>query len=324
MSAPPLAGRTALVTGGTGGVGREAALGLARLGASVTLVGRDRARGEASVAHIRRESGNGEVRLMLADLASLDEVRALADRFAAEHERLDLLVNADTAFFAERRETADGHEATLALAHLAPALLTQRLLPLLRASAPSRIVNVGGAHRWARLRWDDLQSAEGYRGRDTHARARLLNLAWTHELARRVRGTGITVVAADPGSAWTMLDGGMSREMLPAPLRLLGPVLRRVQGGGTAQAAARSALVAATSRDVANGAYLDPRGRIAPAPRASRDGETSLRAWEVTAELLGIDAELFARTRKPRRAPAPALVPRFATPRLTFETAAAA
>ena len=320
MNAPPLVGRAALVTGGTGGAGRETALGLAKLGAVVTVVGRDRARGEAAVEHIRRESGNDEVRLMLADLSSLADVRALADRFAAEHSRLDLLVNHPAGFFAERRETADGHEATLALTHLAPALLTHRLLPLLRASAPSRVVNVSsGAHRWARLRWDDLQSAQGYRGFDAHARARLLNLAWTHELARRVRGTGITVVAADPGSRW--MTDGMRPEMLPLPLRLLAPVLRRVRRARTAEAAARTALVAATSRDVASAAYLGPRGRVATPARISRDGETALRAWEETARLLGVDLDPLAATRKRRKAAEPAT--RFTAPRLAGLQAAA-
>jgi NAD(P)-dependent dehydrogenase (short-subunit alcohol dehydrogenase family) len=316
VNAPPLVGRTALVTGGTGGIGLETALGLARLGARVTIVGRDRARGEAAVAHIRAGSGNDEVRLVLADLASLDQVRDLAERFAAENERLDVLVNNAAGLFAERWETAEGHEATLALTHLSPALLTHLLLPLLRAGAPARIVNVSdGAHRWARLRWDDLQSAEGYRGYDAYARAKLLNLAWTHELARRVRGTGITVVAADPGSAWTMMAGGMRREMMPAPLRLLWPLLRRAQRSRTPEAAARSSVVAATSRDVVSGAYLDPRGRPAKPARASRDGEASLRAWEETARLLGIGADALSGARRRRKAAQTA--PRFTAPRLS-------
>ncbi|HEX2079142.1 MAG TPA: SDR family NAD(P)-dependent oxidoreductase [Longimicrobium sp.] len=302
MSAPPLAGRTALVTGGTGGIGRETALGLAKLGATVFVAGRDRARGEAAVQAIRERSGNGAVELLAADLSSLDQVRWLAERFGTMHPRLDILVNNAAGLFPERRVTVDGHEATLAMAHLSPALLTHLLLPRLRASVPARIVNVAsGAHRGARIRWDDLRSERGYRALDVYARAKLLNLTWTFELARRLRGTGITVVAAEPGSAWTAMTESMTPQMLPAALRLAWPLLRRRLRGRGPEAAARSSLVAATSRELVSGAYLDPRGEPAGASRASRDGEAALRAWETTAELLGVPLERFGATRVARR-----------------------
>jgi NAD(P)-dependent dehydrogenase (short-subunit alcohol dehydrogenase family) len=321
VSAPPLVGKVALVTGGTAGIGYETALGLARLGAAVTLVGRSHDRGVEAAETIQRETGNPDVEFLAADLSLQGDVRSLAERFAARHGRLDLLVNNAAGLFAERWETEDGVEATLALTHLAPALLTHLLLPLLRASAPARIVNVSsGAHRWARLRWDDLQPEQGWRGMDAHARAKLLNLLWTYELARRVRGTGITVIAADPGRAWTETTAGMVPAMLPAPLRAAWPLARRMLRRRTAEAAARSSLVAATSRDVLSGAYLDPRGRPVRSSRASHDGELALRAWEVTAQLLGVDADELAgargRTRRAKEA-------RFAAPRLVAAGAAA-
>jgi NAD(P)-dependent dehydrogenase (short-subunit alcohol dehydrogenase family) len=322
MNAPPLVGKTALVTGGTSCIGRETALGLAKLGAAVTLVGRNGDRGMEAVESIQCQSGNPDVELMTADLSSRADVRSLAERFAARHGRLDLLVNNAAGLYGERRETEDGVEATLAMTHLSPALLTHLLLPLLRASAPARIVNVtSGVHRWARVRWDDLQSARGYRGLDVYARAKLLNLLWTGELARRVRGTGITVVAADPGTAWTEMSAAMVPGMVPAPLRALWPLVRRVQRGRTAEAAARSSIVAATSRDVLSGAYLDPRGRPADVSRTARDGELALRAWEVTAEMLGIDAGQLAGSRSRRRRPAEA--PAFTASRLVGAGAAA-
>lgn len=323
MSAPPLVGRTALVTGGTGGIGRETALGLARLGAAVTIVGRDEARGREAVEAIRCASGNPDVELLTADLSSLDQVRSLAERFAAGHDRLDLLVNNAAGLYPERRETADGVEATLALTHLSPALLTHRLLPLLRGSAPARIVNVSsGLHRWVRPRWDDLQSTRGYRGLEAYGRAKLLNLLWTNELARRLRGTGITVIAADPGLAATEMTGGIVPQMLPPSLRLAWPLLRRMQRGHTAERAARSSVVAATSRDVQNGALLDARGRVTEWSRTARDGELALRAWEVTAGLLGVDAEQLAGSRsRTRRTPVEA--PRFSAPRLVAAGTAA-
>jgi retinol dehydrogenase 14 len=309
MSAAPLDGKVALVTGGTAGIGRETALGLARLGATVVIVGRDRARGEEAVEAIRCQSGNARVELMTADLSSLDEVRRLAERFSAAHSRLDILVNNAAGMYAERWETADGFEATLAMTHLSPALLTHLLLPRLRASVPARIVNVGsGVHRHVGVRWDDLQSARGYRGLDVYGRAKLLNLMWTYELARRLRGTGITVVAADPGSAWTPMTAAMTPAMVPAPLRLAWPLLRRLQRAKTAEAAARSSVVAATSRELVSGAWLDPRANPARSSKASHDGEAALRAWETTAELLGIPVAQFATApvARKRRAQQPA------------------
>ena len=294
MSAAPLDGKVALVTGATGGIGRETALGLAKLGATVVIVGRDAARGQEAVEAIRCQSGNARVELMTADLSSLDEVRALAERFSSAHDRLDILVNNAAGMYAERRETVDGFEATLAMTHLSPALLTHLLLPRLRASVPARIVNVGsGVHRHVAVRWDDLQSARGYRGLDVYGRAKLLNLMWTYELARRLRGTGITVVAADPGSAWTPMTAAMVPAMVPAPLRLAWPLLRRLQRNGAAQAAARSSVAAATSRELVSGAWLDPRANPARSSKASHDGEAALRAWETTAELLEIPVERF-------------------------------
>lgn len=322
MSAPPLVGKTALVTGGTSGIGRETALGLAKLGAAVTIVGRSHDRGTEAVEAIQCASGNPDVELMTADLASQADVRSLAERFAARHGRLDLLVNNAAGLYGERWATEDGVEGTLALTHLSPALLTHLLLPLLRESAPARIVNVSSSlHRWARVRWDDLQSERGYRGLDVYARAKLLNLLWTGELARRVRGTGITVVSADPGTARTQMSAGITPAMMPAPLGAVWPLLQRMQRGRTPEAAARSSIVAATSRDVLSGAYLDPRGRPVDASKAARDGELALRAWEVTAEMLGIDAGLLAGARGRKRH-----VPereRYAAPRLVAAGAAA-
>lgn len=321
MSAPPLVGKTALVTGGTAGIGRETALGLARLGAAVTIVGRSHDRGIEAAEAIQCASGNPDVELMTADLSSTADVRSLAERFAERHGRLDLLVNNAAGLYGERWETADGVEGTLAMTHLSPALLTHLLLPLLRSSAPARIVNVSaGAHRWARVRWDDLQSERGYRGMDAYARAKLLNLLWTGELARRVRGTGITVVSADPGRAWTEMTAGMEPGMLPAPLGALFPLVRRMQRGRTAEAAARSSIIAATSRDVLSGAYLDSRGRPATASRLARDGELALQAWEVTAEMLGIDADQLAGARARKRRTAEE--ERYAAPRLATAGAA--
>src|ERR687898_2121552 len=151
-------GKVVLVTGGTGGVGKATAEGLANLGARVDVVGRDRSKGVAAAAEIRARSNNEAVELMVADLSSQAEIHRLAREFEVKHDRLDALVNNAGAMYARRWETADGIEGTLAVIHLAPVLLTSLLFPMLQKSTPSRIVNVSSwSHRLARLNLDDLQ-----------------------------------------------------------------------------------------------------------------------------------------------------------------------
>ena len=146
-----MTGKTVLITGGTGGIGKAAAIGLASMGARVGITGRDRARAEEAAAAIARESGAPAVDVFVADMSSQAEVRRLADEVLAAYPRLDVLLNNVGGFWAHRHVTADGLEHTFALNHLAPFLLTSLLLDRLIASAPARIVTVSsGAQSWGR------------------------------------------------------------------------------------------------------------------------------------------------------------------------------
>ncbi len=208
---PPMTGKTVLITGATSGIGKATAMGLANMGASVVMVGRDRGRGEAAVAEIKERSGNASVDLMLADVSSQREIRRLADGFGEAYPRLDVLVNNAGVFRSERITTADGIEATFAVNHLAYFLLTNLLLERLKASAPSRIVNVASAdHSNATIDFDDLQGEKGYRGAKAYSRSKLANVLFTYELARRLRGTGVTVNCLHPGVVGTNLGSGVS------------------------------------------------------------------------------------------------------------------
>src|SRR5262245_57312736 len=151
--------RTCLVTGATSGIGQETALGLAREGARVLIVGRDPARGEAARAEIAKRSGNDRIELLLADLASLREIARLAGEVGARCPALHVLVNNAGVVNLTRQQSMDGFEATFAVNHLAYFALTLQLEDLLRASAPARIVSVSSdAHRFGSIDWDDLQS----------------------------------------------------------------------------------------------------------------------------------------------------------------------
>jgi retinol dehydrogenase 12 len=175
-----LNGEVVLITGGTSGIGRAAATALAAMGAEVVVAGRDRERGEAAVEEIREASGNERVSLMLADLAVQSEVRGLAEEFRERYDRLDVLVNNAGIVQSKRIETPDGLELTLAVNHLAPFLLTNLLLDLLKESAPSRIVTVSSeARRGAQIDFEDLQSERRYRPFKVYGMTKLANILFT-------------------------------------------------------------------------------------------------------------------------------------------------
>ncbi len=218
--------KTVFITGGTSGIGRETAVGLAQKGAHVVVSGRDQTRGEEGVANIKKRSGSQQVELILADMASFAEVRRMAAEFQERFDRLDVLINNVGYLPKERHLTVDGIEATLAVNHLAPFLLTHELLPLLKASAPSRVINVtGGAPFGGRIDFDNLQAEKSFLALNTYTHAKHVMSAASFEFARRLAGTGVSVNVAYPGSANTHMTHDLQPDMLPWFLRLMWPHL---------------------------------------------------------------------------------------------------
>jgi retinol dehydrogenase 14 len=192
--------KVCLITGATSGIGKATAMGLARMGASVVMVGRDRGRGEAALAEVKGKSANASVDLMLADLSSQEDIRRLADEFKEAYPRLDVLVNNAGVIRSRRIRTADGIEMTFAVNHLAYFLLTNLLLDVLKASAPSRIVNVAsGEQRNGTIDFDDLQGEMGYKGAKAYSQSKLATVLFTYELARKLEGTGVSANCLHPG-----------------------------------------------------------------------------------------------------------------------------
>jgi len=282
-------GKVVLVTGGTGGIGKATSEGLANLGARVVVVGRDRSKGVAAAAEIKATTGNEAVELVVADLSSQAEIHRLAREFEANHQRLDALVNNAGAMYARRFETAEGIEGTLAVIHLAPVLLTGLLLPMLQRSAPSRIVNVSSwAHRRAKLDLDDLQLRKHYSPSAAYSRAKLCNVLWTYELARRLEGTGVTVNLADPGGASTEMTRS---EAMPLLFRTINRLGRKLM---TTEKAARSSIYLASSPEVegVRGGYFEPPNKRVKSSKASYDEAAQERVWEISAELTEPDQNL--------------------------------
>lgn len=285
-------GKVVLVTGGTSGIGKATAEGLAKMGASIVVVGHNRSKGEAAVAELKASSGNEAVELMVADLSSQAEIHKLAREFEANHNRLDVLINNAGAMYARRWETEEGIEGTLAVIHLAPVLLTTLLLPMLQRSAPSRIVNVSSwSHRRTNLNLDDLQTRDHYSASVAYSRAKLINLLWTYELARRLEGAGVTVNLADPGGASTEMTRS---DAMPLLFRTINRLGRKVM---TTEKAARSSIYLASSPEVegVSGGYFEPSKKRVKSSKASYDEQAGKQIWEVSAELAKLDRSLPVR-----------------------------
>ncbi|MFG0316734.1 MAG: SDR family oxidoreductase [Planctomycetota bacterium JB042] len=274
-------GKTCVVTGANAGIGKATATGLAKRGARVIMVCRDRGRGEAARAEVARESGSDRVELRLGDLSSLADVRRLASELAGE-ERIDVLLN-NAAIMPRGRETsADGHELQFAVNHLAPFLLTTSLLDRLKASAPARVVTVASnAHRKGVIDFDDLDAERGYDSRLVYCTTKLMNVLFTRELARRLDGTGVTANCLHPGVISTTL----LRQYFPplGPFAFLTNLFFKSPEDG-----AKTSIWAATAPELdgVSGRYLSDEA-IAEAEPRGRDDAVAKRLWDVSEELCG-------------------------------------
>jgi len=276
-----LEGKVVLITGATSGIGRVAARELAALGARTFLVARDRARGEATLAEIRRTAGGDRATLLVADLSSQAEVRRLASDVRQRTGELHVLLNNAGAIHTRRQLSADGLEVTFALNHLAYFLLTRELLPLLEASAPSRVVNVASsAHRGARMDWDDLLGERRYSSWKAYGQSKLANILFTRELSRRLAGKGVTANALHPGVVATGF-GHNNRGFFRLLVTAGAPFLTSPEKG------ARTSIYLASAPEVAgvSGKYFAGCRERTPSDRARDDGDAR-RLWEVSEALV--------------------------------------
>lgn len=265
--------RVALVTGATSGLGRAAARALAREGVHVLIHGRDGGHAAAVAAEIAKAGGTAQVHL--ADLASLSAARDLADRVAAEHGALHLLVNnagigAGRPPYRRRELSADGHELRFAVNYLAPVLLARRLVPALRRGAPARIVNVGSVGQ-APVDFDDLRMDTRYGGAEAYYRSKFALAAFTFDLADELAGTGVTANCLHPAS---LMNTRMVRQSMIPPMSTVDSGLRALLNLATGPAGAET-----------TGRYFDGT-REARAHPGTYDPRTRARLRAVTADLL--------------------------------------
>ena len=290
MASGPMAGRTVLVTGGTSGIGKATALGLAAMGAHVAITGRDHGRTDGAAREIRA-AGGGQVDAFVADLSSLSQVRRLADEVFQSLSTIDVLVNNVGGYWNTRHVTADGLEHTFALNHLAPFLLTHLLLDRLKESEPARVVTVSSnAHRLGRVDFDDLQGERSYSGARAYNQSKLANVLFTYELARRLRGTSVTANALHPGlvsTAFGAEDPGRAQ-------RLLVPFMRPFMKTPAQGAATSIHVASAPGLEHVTGRYF-ANSKPKRSSERSYDEDAAARLWQVSADLVGLTAP----TRRP-------------------------
>ena len=298
-----VANHTILITGGTAGIGREIAIGLARLGGTIVVTGRRRDRGRAAVADIQARSGNQDVELMLADLSSQQEIRKLAHDFSQRHRRLNVLINNAGGLYGKRWESADGIEGTLALNHLGPFLLTHLLLPLLQAGAPSRIVNINTeGHRSSQtVNLQDFEASRWRRGFRIYSQTKLANLLFTYELARRLDPQKITVNAVHPGIVDTdlfrrfiserffFIGGGLAR----AAAFVARQVAYRMMRFDSTEQAAECPIYLASSPELAGvtGKYFSCDKKMVDSSPASYDATLAKHLWDISSELVNLSVK---------------------------------
>jgi NAD(P)-dependent dehydrogenase (short-subunit alcohol dehydrogenase family) len=273
-------GKVCIITGSNTGLGKETARGLAQRGATVVLACRDVEKAAAARDDIAKSTDRSDVEVEALDLGSTASIRAFAERFKAKHDRLDVLVNNAGLWLTSRTTTKDGFESTFGVNHLGTFLLTQELLPLLKSSAPSRVVVLTSAlHYRGKMVWDDLQyERRRFSGPQAYNQSKLANVLFTIALAKRLEGTGVTVNAVHPGVVATEL----SRDYPKLLSKIVNFFLSTPEQG------AACSLHVATAPELSKvtGEYFE-KSRIKLSAAAARDEAAQERLWKLSETLVG-------------------------------------
>jgi NAD(P)-dependent dehydrogenase (short-subunit alcohol dehydrogenase family) len=275
--------KTILITGASGGIGLQSAIGLAKQGANIVMVGRDKERTSQAVELVKTQSGNQSVSYLLADLSSIEEIRRLAQEFKDKYQTLDVLLNNAGAIFLTRKVSVDGYEMTLALNHLNYFLLTNLLLDMLKAAPSARIVNVSSrAHYRGHVNFDDLQSQHGYNGMRVYSMSKLMNVLFTYELARRLDGTNVIANCLHPGFVASNFAGNNGL--------IVRVAMKFMSGRISVEEGAKCPIFLASSPDVegVRGKYFNYDTKETRSSEESYDQNVARQLWEVSEKLVAI------------------------------------
>lgn len=280
MEKNSMIGKICMITGANSGIGKQTAIGLADMGATIIMVCHDVAKGEAALNEIKEKTGNSSIDLLLADLSSQQAIRDLVEEFNNKYQELHVLINNAGVVLSKRHGTVDGFETQFAVNYLAPFLLTNLLLDVLKANAPARIVNVSSeVHQRATLDFNDLQSEKKYGAFLTYGRSKLALTLFTYELARRLQGSGVTVNAVHPGVVRTNLgrdmdwfSRGFTKVFFKSPVK-----------------GAETSIYVASSPEIEGitGKYFANK-KEKPSSKASYDEALAKRLWDVSVQLTNL------------------------------------
>jgi retinol dehydrogenase 14 len=282
-----MSGKICIVTGSNSGIGKETALALVEMDATVIMVVRNQEKGQKALNEIVTQTGKHSVNLMLCDMSSMASVKSFAKEFKKKYNRLDVLVNNAGGEFSKCEVTSEGFERTFAVDYLAPFLLTHELLNLLKASAPSRIINVSsGLAKNGKINFDDLQSTKDYKGMQVYSKAKLMLMMFTYELSRRLEGTGVRANVLMPGFVATNLGKNSGSLRSSIMFKMVRPMQINAKKG------AETSVYLASSDEVIDvtGKCFAKKKEVVTCP-ASYDESIQKRLWNETIALLGLPAE---------------------------------
>lgn len=282
-----------LITGSTSGIGKQTALGLAKLGTQVILTGRSRASAEAAVIELIQASGSQTIQYLLADLSTQAGVHALAEQFKARYERLDVLIHNAGLAAPERQLTEDGVETDFAVNVITPFLLTHLLMDRLKAGPSARVIVLTGGDAKGKIDLDNLQAERSFSGLNTYSHSKLVMMALMREYAKRVQGSMVTINVCYPGQASTNMTRGVTAEMMPGFMRFAFPLFKlmiRPDGGKSAARASRSSIFLASSPEMEgqNGQYYDTHCKLTDWPAAVLDNATCASLWATVQQIARI------------------------------------
>ncbi|NLL05573.1 MAG: SDR family oxidoreductase [Clostridiaceae bacterium] len=277
-----------VITGANSGMGKATSVELAKTGATVVMLCRNKLKGEEAVKQVRDLTGNSKVELMICDLSSLKSIENFCTEFKNRFQRLDILVNNAGVILPGRHETFDGYELQFGVNHLGHFLLTNRLLDTIIASAPARIVNVSsGAHKIGNIHFKDVNLNKNYTVWRAYAQSKLANILFTYELADRLRPRGVTANCLHPGAVATAMGINRDTGFGTFITRMLKPFFQTPEKG------AQTAVYLATSPDVegVTGKYYYQKKPL-PSSKRSYDKEMAKSLWELSEKMTGIKSLL--------------------------------
>jgi NAD(P)-dependent dehydrogenase (short-subunit alcohol dehydrogenase family) len=279
-----MSGKICIVTGSNSGIGKETALALVKMDATVIMVVRNQEKGQKALDEIITQTNKHSVSLMLCDMSSMASIRSFVKEVKKKYSRLDVLVNNAGGEFSKREVTSEGFERTLAVDYLAPFLMTYELLDLLKASVPSRVINVSsGLAKNGKINFDDLQSVKDYKGMQVYSKAKLMLMMFTYELSRRLAGTGVTANVLMPGFVATNLGKNSGSLRSSLMFKMVRPMqINAKKGAETSVYLASSDEV----RDVSGKCFVKKK-EVVTCP-ASHDESMQKRLWNETISLLGL------------------------------------